>query len=90
MHTFGGLFKVLYYSRKREVISVTDRILKIKFSVDLVWSLFILTLHSMHVKLGHCRAAVLVDRGCPVYVLAGFMLQSTNFQPWRSTKLTNL
>ena len=74
----------------REVISVTDRILKIKFSIVLVWSLFILTLPSKHVELGHCLAAALVDRSCPVYVLAGFMFQSTIFQPWRSTKLTAL
>ena len=51
---------VLCYSRRREVISVTDRILKIKFSIVLVWSLFILTLSSKHVKLGHCLAATLV------------------------------
>ena len=56
----------------REVISVTDRILKIKFSIVLVWSLFILALPSKHVILGHCLAAALVDRSCPVYVLAGF------------------
>ena len=81
---------VLCYSRRREVISVTDRILKIKFSIVLVWSLFILTLSSKHVKLGHCLAASLVDRSCRVYVLAGFMFQSTIFQPWCSTKLTAL
>ena len=77
----------------REVISVTDRILKIKFSIVLqllIWSLFILALPSKHVKLGHCLAAALVDRSCPVYVLAGFMFQSSILQPWRSTKLTAL
>ena len=74
----------------REVISVTDRILKIKFSIVLVWSLFLLALPSKHVKLDHCLAAALVDRSCPVYVLAGFMFQSTILQPWRSTNFTAL
>ena len=82
--------RVSYYSRMREVISVTDRILKIKFSIVLVWPLFILTLPSKHVKLGHCLAAALVDRSYPVYVLAGFMFQPTILQPWRSTKLAAL
>ena len=69
----------------REVIPVPDRILKIKFSFVLVWSLFILTLPSKHVKLGHCLAAALVDLGAGwVYVPVN------NFQPWRSTKHTAL
>ena len=55
---------VLCYSRRREVISVTDRILKIKFSIVLVWSLFILTLSSKHVKLDHSLAAVVAGFMC--------------------------
>ena len=48
---------VLYYSPMREVISVTDRLLKIKLSIVFVYSLFILSLFSKHVKLGHCLIA---------------------------------
>ena len=57
----------------REVISITDRILKIKFSIVLV--LFILTFPSKHVELVHCLAAVSVDRTvAQFYVLAGFIM----------------
>ena len=73
----------------REVIFITDRILKIEFSIVLV--LFILTFPSKHVKLVHCLAAASVDRSCPV-LCAGwvYVLVNNIFQPWRSAKLTAL